>query len=123
MSMPSIVLPPSDSQDALVNAIAQAITTNANLLLEPGVHYTRPGLLQRIAVGANGLRIGSTGPSPLPITSTVEKACIRRPDHAILPATPDSNFGLFFIPTEPTDEEVAKVTWKPSIDSVGPFEY
>jgi hypothetical protein len=123
MSTPPIVLPPSDSQDALVDAIEQAMSADTTLLLEPGVHYTRPGLLQRIAVGANGLRIGSTGLSPLPITTQGNKACIRRPDHAILPATPDSNFGLFFIPTRPTDEEVAQLTWKPFSDVDGPFEF
>jgi hypothetical protein len=109
---PPIILPPSDSNEALVEGIAQAMTNDTTLLLEPGVHYTRAGVLQRIAVGANGLRIGSTGPSPLPIKSKVEKACVRRPCHSISQTKPDSNFGLFFIPTRPSEEELAQATWK-----------
>jgi hypothetical protein len=123
MPTPPIILPSSDSHDALVDAIEQAIAANATLLLQPGTHYTRPGHVQRIAVGANGLRIGSTGLSPLPISSKVKKACIRRPDHALLPATPDFNYGLFFIPTGPTDDETAQMTWKPFNDKDGPFEF
>ena len=47
---PPIILPSSQSHDALVDGIEQAVATNATLLLEPGTHYTRPGRAQRIAV-------------------------------------------------------------------------
>ena len=121
---PPIILPPSQSHDALVDGIEQAVATNATLLLEPGTHYTRPGRAQRIAVSENGLRIRSTGPSPLPIASTVPKARIMRPGSAVLPATPDDNYGLFFIPAGPTDPELAQAIWKPFTDANGlSFEF
>jgi hypothetical protein len=120
---PPLILPPSPDQDALINAIDEAMAADVTLLLEPGVHYTRPGVLKRIPVGANGLRIGSTGASPLPITSTATKACIRRPDHSIPQATPDSNFGLFFVPSKPTSEELARVNWKQFDGADSPFEF
>ena len=121
---PPIILPPSQSHDALVDGIEQAVATNATLLLEPGTHYTRPGRAQRIAVSENGLRIRSTGPSPLPIASTVPKARIMRPGSAVLPAMPDDNYGLFFIPAGPTDPELAQAIWKPFTDANGlSFEF
>jgi hypothetical protein len=119
-----IVLPPSNSQDALVDGIAQALAGDGTLLLEPGTHFTRPGVNQRIEVNANGLRIGSTGPSPLPLSSNVTPALIRRPDHALSVSAPDFNYGLFFIPTGPTSDEIAQATWKPFTDAGGhTFEF
>jgi hypothetical protein len=53
----------------------------------------------------------------------IKKVCIRRADHALLPATPDFNYGLFFIPTGPTDDETAQTTRKPFNDKDGPFEF
>jgi hypothetical protein len=115
-----IILPPSDSQDALVNGIAQALAGDGTLLLEGGTHFTRPGVNKHIAVGAGGLRIGPAGPSPLPApsagTPAVTPAVIRRPDHALSASAPDFNFGLFFIPTGPTSDEIAQATWKPFTD-------
>lgn len=107
-----IILPPSDSQDALVDGIAQALAGDGTLLLEPGTHFTRPGVNKHIEVGASGLRIGSTGPSPLPAPSAGTPAVIRRPDHALSASAPDFNYGLFFIPTGPTSDEIAQATWK-----------
>jgi hypothetical protein len=121
---PPIILPPSTSTTELVNAIEQAAATGATLKLQPGTHFTRPGRLQHIAVGANGLRIESTGPSPLPLSERTKKARIQRPDHAVPLATPDDNYGLFFIPDAPTDRELAGVTWKPFTDAHGnQFEF
>jgi len=114
-----ITLPPSDSQDALVDGIAQALAGDGTLLLEPGRHFTRPGINKHIAVGASGLRIGSTGPSPLPLPSKVTLAVIRRPDHALSASAPDFNYGLFFIPTGPTNDEIAQANWKPFTDAAG----
>jgi hypothetical protein len=111
-----IILPPSDSQDALVDGIAQALAGDGTLLLKPGTHFTRPGVNKHIAVGASGLRIGSTGPSPLPLPSKVTPAMIRRPDHALSASAPDFNYGLFFIPTGPTNDEIAQATWKTFTD-------
>lgn len=123
MANPPIVLPPSANQDALVDAIGQALATNAALLLEPGNHFTRPGRLQRIEVGAAGLRIGSTGPSPLPINSAVKTAVIRRPRRTPDQPLPDFSFGLFFIPAGPTTDELAVMNWKPFVDTHGAFEF
>jgi len=74
-----IILPPSASQDALFNGITQALAGDGTLPLEPGTQVTRPGVNQDIAVGASGLRIGSTGPPLLPLPSKVTTAVIRRP--------------------------------------------
>src|SRR5215813_70089 len=113
--MPPIILPPSDDQNALVDGIQRALTENVALLLQPGRHLTRPGINQHIKVGANGLSIGSTGPSPLPVASTEKSAsnlaAIRRPDHALSPSAPDFNYGLFFIPSDPTPDEIAQAVW------------
>jgi hypothetical protein len=114
-----IILPPSDSQDALVDGIAQALAGDGTLLLEGGTHFTRPGVNKHIAVGASGLRIA--GPSLLPAPSSavtaVTPAVIRRPDHALSVSAPDFNYGLFFIPTGPTPDEIAQATWKPFTDA------
>jgi hypothetical protein len=122
-----IILPPSDSQDALADGIAQALAGDGTLLLEGGTHFTRPGVNKHIAVGAGGLRIRSTGPSPPPPPSAamtaVTQAVIRRPDHALSASAPDFNYGLFFIPTGPTPDEIAQATWKPFTDASGTFEF
>jgi hypothetical protein len=124
MANPPIILPPSANPDALVEAIGQALAADAPLLLEPGNHFTRPGHLQRIAVGAAGLRISSTGPSPLPINPAVNTAVIRRPRRAPDQPLPDFNFGLFFIPAGPTHDELAVMNWKPFVQpGVGAFEF
>jgi hypothetical protein len=116
-----IILPPSDSQDALVDGFAQALAGDGTLLLEGRTYFTRPGVNEHIAVGAGGLRIRSTGPSPLPPpsdgTPAVTQAVIRRQDHALSASAPDFNYGLFFIPTEPTPDEIAQATWKTFTDA------
>jgi hypothetical protein len=125
MSSP-IVLPPSNDQHALVNAIRQAATTDRTLLLEPGIHYTAPGVLQMIPIGPQGLHIGSTNPLPFPIdpgAPSAAKTMIKRPDHSISQAAPNFNYGLFFIPSPPTKSEIAGAVWKPFQDSSGPFEF
>ena len=43
MPTPPIIVPPSDSHDALVDAIEQVMAAPATLLLQPGTHYTRTG--------------------------------------------------------------------------------
>src|SRR5206468_408437 len=105
--MPSpIVLPPSLDRNALVRAIGQATASDRTLLLEPGVHYTAPGVLQTIAISPLGLRIGSTRPLPFPIDPLEPSAAtIKRPDHSISQTTPNYNYGLFFIPSRPTNGE------------------
>jgi hypothetical protein len=113
-----IILPPSDSQTALVDAIHLATRSGRDLLLEPGVHYTKPGFRQMIPIGPRGMRLASTA-SP----KSSAKAVIRRPDHAIPPETRSFNYGLFFIPSPPTSTEKAEAIWKTSQDSNGPFEY
>jgi hypothetical protein len=127
-----IILPPSDSQDALVDGIAQALAGDGTLLLQDGgvhggVHFTRPGVNKHIAVGAGGLRIGSAGPSPLPPRSAAlgeAQPVIRRPDHAVSASTPQLNYGLSFIPAEPTPDEIAQATWKTFTDPGGhTFEF
>ena len=87
-----VILPPSDSQDVLVDGIAQALAGDGTLLLEPGTHFTQPGMNKHIAVGTNGLRIGSTGPSPLPLPSKAAPAVIRRPARGIWVNVPVSWF-------------------------------
>jgi len=119
-----VILPPSDSRDALADGIAQALAADGVLVLQPGTHYTRPEINKHIAVGANGLRIASTGPSPLPLSSRIKKASIRRPDRALSASAPDFNYGLFFIPAAPTADEIAQAAWKPFTDTAGnTFEF
>jgi hypothetical protein len=51
-------------------------------------------------------------------------ALITRPDFSVDTAAPDENYGLYFIPAPPTPAEIAGVrTWKPYVDSHGPYEY
>jgi hypothetical protein len=108
-----IVLPPSTSPDALVEAIQQASALGVALLLEPGTHFTKPGRNQRIAIGANGLEIRLAAP-PAGTPQSTLPAVIKRPDLAINLQAPDDNYGLFFIPSPPTPTELAGITtWKP----------
>lgn len=121
-----IVLPPSASQDALVEAIQQASALGVPLLLEPGTHFTKPGRgrNQRIALGPNGLQIRLAAPSAGTPPGTA-RAVIKRPDSSINLQAPDDNYGLFFIPSPPTSTELAGITtWKPYDDGTNePFEY
>jgi hypothetical protein len=112
-----IVLPASVSQEALLNAIGVATSTDAPLQLGPGVHLTKPGRINLIPIGANGLSISAQVPS------SHEPATIKRPDNAIDLASPDDNHGLFFVPAKPSPEEVSQLTWRPGIDDEGPMEF
>lgn len=116
-----IVLPPSASQDALVEAIQQASALGVPLLLEPGTYFTKPGHNQRIAIGSNGLEIRPAAVTP----QGTPPALIKRPDLSINLQGPDDNYGLFFIPSPPTSAELAGITtWKPYDDGTNaPFEY
>jgi hypothetical protein len=119
-----IVLPPSASQDALVEAIQQASALGVPLLLEPGTHFTKPGRVQRIALGPNGLQIRLAAPSAGTPLGTA-RAVIKRPDSSINLQAPDDNYGLFFIPSPPSPSELAGIAkWKPYGDGTKePFEY
>jgi hypothetical protein len=122
-----IVLPPSTSQDALVEAIQQASALGVPLLLEPGTHFTKPGRgrNQRIALGPNGLQLRLAAPSAGTPQGSAQ-AVIKRPDFSINLQAPDDNYGLFFIPSPPTVTELAGITtWKPYDDGTTnePFEY
>ena len=108
--MPPIILGPSDSKTALVQAIARASRDGVPLLLKPGKHFTQPGRQQKILIGSNGLWL-SVAPPPFPVLPK-PPAVIKRPDNAINLHSPDENFGLFFIPSAPTVSEVAGITWK-----------
>jgi len=124
--MAPIILPPSNDQNALVDGIQRAVAENVPLFLQPGRHVTRPAVNQHIQVGANGLRIA--GPSTLPIASGAQEvsnlASIRRPDHSISLSAPGFNYGLFFVPADPTPDDIAQATWKPFTDSTGKqFEF
>jgi hypothetical protein len=117
--MPPIVLPPSPSHDALVVAIQQASALNVPLLLEPGTHFTKPGRLQKIAIGSNGLQLG-LAPAPATPPQGSPPAVIKRPDFAINLQASDDNYGLFFIPSAPTDAELSGISsWKPYVDEKG----
>ena len=55
----SIQLDASETdQQALLNAINSASKQNVPLLLKPGTHLTRPGRVNQIPIGGNGLAIG-----------------------------------------------------------------
>lgn len=116
--MSPIILDPSDSQEALVNAIEEASRQKVPLWLKPGTHLTKPGREQEIAIGKNGLHLTIVPESPQ------GSAVIKRPDVAINPKAPDFNYGLFFIPSAPTKAEVDGITWKTHLDNKGtPFEF
>ena len=120
MSAP-IDLFPSTEPDAFANAILQASTDNMDIVLHPGLHFTKPGQGKnhRIKIGENGLRIkGSVFGS--------EYAIIKRPDFSIpigsieednYSKEADDNYGLFFIPDDATLADFALVTsWKEHTD-------
>jgi hypothetical protein len=116
---PPIVLPPSDDKTALVDAINVAAKSGRDLLLEPGVHYTKPGFRLMIPIGPQGLRMASFASS-----KSSAKATIRRPDHSVPPVEGSLSYGLFFIPSPPTDPEKANAVWKQAKDANGnTFEY
>lgn len=120
---PPIVLPPSTSQDALVEAIQRASGLGVPLLLEPGTHFTKPGHNRRIPIGPNGLQIRPVDP-PAGTTQATHSVVITRPDFSIDTQSPDDNHGLYFIPAAPTAAELAGITtWKPYDDGKEPFEY
>jgi hypothetical protein len=119
--MPPIVLPPATNHDTLVDAIQRASALNVPLLLEPGTHFTKPGRgrPQQIAIGSNGLQLGPASPPVTPPQGS-QPAVIKRPDFAIDPKAPDDSYGLFFIPSPPTDAELSGITsWKPYDDGAG----
>lgn len=120
--MPPIILGPSDSKTALVQAIARASRNGVPLLLKPGEHFTQPGRQQKILIGSNGLRLSTAGP-PFPGPPD-GPAVIKRPDNAINLHAPDENFGLFFIPSAPTTSEIGGITWKSHVAPDGhSFEF
>jgi hypothetical protein len=64
-----------------------------------------------IPIGPRGLQIASVASPKSPA-----KAIIQRPDHSVPPITGSLSYGLFFIPSPPTDPEKAQAIWKPSPD-------
>ncbi|TCN33596.1 hypothetical protein EV644_12177 [Kribbella orskensis] len=82
--------------DALVNAIATATATGAELVLEPGEHLTKPGRNNRFETSGHGPSIRSQDPD--------SRATIKRPDSSIVLANPDDNHGLFFVPSGPPSD-------------------
>ncbi len=113
---PPILLPASDSEDALVDAIAAATAGDAPLHLGPGVHFTKRGRRNLIPIGAHGLSIAAQPAALEPVT-------IRRKDNSIILAEPDDNHGLFFVPARPTEDEQAQLTWHPGSDAEGQIEF
>jgi hypothetical protein len=103
----SIQLEASETdQQALLNAINSASKQNVPLLLKPGTHLTRPGRVNQIPIGGNGLAIGPLMPS------AAKPATIKRPDHSIDLGHPDDNHGLFFVPSQPDPAESSQANWK-----------
>ena len=97
---------PSDDPNHLAHAIATANRRNQRILLMPGQYLTKPGRGHQIPLNANGIKM--TG-SLLPLFSTT----IKRPDHGINPASTDNNFGVYFVPSKPTEAEWASIReWK-----------
>jgi hypothetical protein len=78
----TIQLPPSDDVNKLTEKINDATRTNQDLVLLPGVHYTKPGfgLSTVIPIGPNGLTLSGTG-----------AAIIQRPNGAIKAPHQDDN--------------------------------
>lgn len=120
--MPSIVLDPSTDHTKLVEAIKKASALNQTLLLKPGIHFTMPGVGQKIEIGANGLRIDvAPAEEPLP---PQEPSTIKRPDFSVDMTRPDDNYGLYFVPAPPTEAEIAAAQWKLHTPRQGrPFEF
>jgi hypothetical protein len=110
-----IVLPASTDEDALVKAIGDATAQGVPLVLGPGVHLTKPGRDNRIAISEHGLIIHSEQPE--------SPATIMRPDGAIHLASPDDNHGLFFVPEGPSADELAGMEWHQGSDAHGALEF
>ncbi len=111
---PPINLPSSSDEDSLVNAIRLANDENQVLILGAGPHLTKPGKNLKIKINGNGLHIKGS-------LSAGEYSSIKRPDSAIILDNYDFNYGLYFIPSEPTDKEWSMTPgpWKTYSD----FEY
>jgi hypothetical protein len=113
--MPPITLAESDD---LVDGILEATRRNETLLLEPGVHLTRPGRLQRIEIGASGLRMTAT--RPIVQLPGLRPPVVKRPDFSIDLGPPvgraDDNYGLSFVPAPPTRDEVSALTFELAAD-------
>ena len=121
-SVSPIVLPSSTSQDALVEAIQQASALGVPLVLEAGTHFTKPGRVRRILIGANGLQIRPVNRPPEPPGPVAGGHYPA--DFSVDTQAPDDNYGLFFIPSPPTSAEIAGVTrWKLDDSGKEPFEY
>jgi hypothetical protein len=119
-----IELPPSDNTESLSIAIERATTTGEPLRLLPGTHLTKPGVRLLTPIGPKGLTM--TGPGTI-ATLNANVARIQRPDRSI-GADPskrtDDNYGIFFIPAAPTNEEIAGIEWLTHRPPTGdPFEY
>jgi hypothetical protein len=108
---PIVLAPSTDDEDALVNAIATATATGAELLLEPGEHLTRRGRNNRIEISGHGLTIRSQDRD--------SRATIKRPDGSIDLENPDDNHGLFFVPAGPSEDELAQIQWHQGVDAKG----
>jgi hypothetical protein len=98
MATPITLLPSSDNQ-VLVNTLKQANLENRVIRLMPGPHLTKPNHGEEIPINANGLHIKGT-------LSAAEFSTIKRPDNAIDLKASDNNYGLFFIPSVPTQQEL-----------------
>jgi hypothetical protein len=117
-----ITLPPSQDTEALANAIQAATSTGQPLQLLAGTHLTRPGFNLFTPIGPNGLVM--TGPKPGPFSPP---ALIKRSDHSIginPPGKTDDNHGIFFVPSAPTQTEIASVQFRRHQPENGdPFEF
>jgi hypothetical protein len=97
-------------------AVRTAASSGRTLLLERGTHFTTP-LPEAHDHGR---------PARLEIAhaKAATKTVIKRPDFSIPASSPEDNFGLFFVPAEPGDPELAQAVWKPAMDAHGhPFEF
>jgi len=118
----AVQLPPSNDVNALADAIQQATTSGEPLELLPGVHLTRPGIQPLTFIGPKGLAMGGP-PGPLTV------ATIQRPNFSVgnnPRQITDDNYGLFFIPSPPTDPETAGLRFRfhPPTPPVNiPFEF
>jgi len=101
----SIRLSPSKDVDALTNTIIEANKNKQQVTLMPGIHYTRPAIGLKIPINKNGITIKGTPGD--------KGSIIKRPVNAINLNRPDNNYGLFFVPSPPTEKEWRSVKkWK-----------
>src|SRR5207253_1948237 len=118
----AVDIPPSNDTDALITAIQTASGRGDALRLLSGTHLTKPGLRLLTPIGPKGLVM--SGPKPGPLTPP---ARIQRPDRSIginPPGRTDENFGIFLIPSAPTEAELAGIEWLSFQPKTGaPFEY